>query len=143
MNLAKHIFNAWYFNKDNEYSSFASLCSTQCLACLHSDLNLLTPLCSVLYASKRFVSAAQDFGFGLRDYYAIYQDYYRWQDYTRLVDILALCELDFNFANDYYSILHDSDFRPLSFSDWQHTIVNKFRSRIKHRQIADRYKFNI
>ena len=41
LNLATHIFNAWYFNKDNEYASLASLCAPQCLACLHSDLNLL------------------------------------------------------------------------------------------------------
>ena len=25
LNLATHIFNAWYFNKDNEYASLASL----------------------------------------------------------------------------------------------------------------------
>ena len=58
LNLATHIFNAWYFKKDNEFSSLASLCAPQCLACLHSDLKFLSPLCSVLYASKRFVSAA-------------------------------------------------------------------------------------
>ena len=73
LNLASHIFNAWFFQKDNEYASLASLCAPQCLACLHSDLNLLSPLCSVLYASKRFVSAADSLGFGLRDYFDIYK----------------------------------------------------------------------
>ena len=75
LNLATHIFYTWYFNKVNEYSSLASLCAPQCLACLHSDLKLLSPLCSLLYASKRFVSAADSLGFGLRDYYDIYKSY--------------------------------------------------------------------
>lgn len=146
LNLATHIFNAWYFNKDNEYASLASLCAPQCLACLHSDLNLLSPLCSVLYASKRFVSAADSFGFGLRDYYDIYQSYYNWLDYSRLTDNLSLCELDSNFANAYYDSILDFDTfsaTSIDFINWSISVKNKFRSRIKHRQIADRYKFNI
>lgn len=146
LNLAYHIFNAWYFNKDNEYASLASLCATQCLACLHSDLNLLTPLCSVLYASKRFVSAADSLGFGLRDYYDIYQSYYNWLDYSRLTENLSMCELDSNFAYAYYDSLMDFETfsaTSIDFINWSSTVRNKFRSRIKHRQIADRYKFNI
>lgn len=145
-NLASHIFNAWYFNKDNEYASLASLCAPQCLACLYSDLNLLSPLCSVLYASKRFVSAADSFGFGLCDYFDIYKSYYQWLDYSRLVDYLSLCELDSHFACAYYDSIIDFDtFSACSidFMNWSSSVKNKFRSRIKHRQIADRYKFNI
>jgi hypothetical protein len=146
LNLATHIFNAWYFNKDNEYASLASLCAPQCLACLHSDLKLLSPLCSVLYASKRFVSAADSLGFGLRDYFDIYKSYYHWLDYSRLVDNLSLCELDSHFASAYYDSIIDFDTfsaTSIDFINWSNTVKNKFRSRIKHRQIADRYKFNI
>ena len=146
LNLALHIFNAWYFKKDNEFASLASLCAPQCLACLHSDLKLLSPLCSVLYASKRFVSAADSFGFGLRDYYDIYKSYYKWLGYSQLVDNLSLCELDSYFASAYYDSIVDFDtFSALSidFINWSISVKNKFLSRIKHRQIADRYKFNI
>lgn len=146
LNLATHIFNAWYFNKDNEYAPLASLCAPQCLACLHSDLNLLSPLCTVLYASKRFVSAADSLGFGLRDYYDIYKSYYQWLDYSRLVDNLSLCELDSSFASAYYDSILDFDTfssSSIDFINWSSSVKNKFRSRIKHRQIADRYKFNI
>ena len=146
LNLASHIFNAWYFNKENEYSSLASLCAPQCLACLHSDLNLLSPLCSVLYASKRFVSAADSLGFGLCDYFDIYKSYYQWLDYSRLVDNLSLCELDSHFASAYYDSIIDFDAfssTSIDFINWSSSVKNKFRSRIKHRQIADRYKFNI
>jgi hypothetical protein len=31
----------------------------------------------------------------------------------------------------------------IDFINWSSSVKNKFRSRIKHRQIADRYKFNI
>jgi hypothetical protein len=31
----------------------------------------------------------------------------------------------------------------IDFINWLSSVKNKFRSRIKHRQIADRYKFNI
>lgn len=145
LNLASCIFNAWYFKKDNEFSSLASLCAPQCLACLDSDLNLLSPLCSVLYASRRFVSAADSFGFGLRDYFNIYKSYYNWLDYSRLVDNLSLCQLDSEFASAYYTSITDFDTLSCSvdFIDWSISVKNKFRSRIKHRQIADRYKFNI
>jgi hypothetical protein len=146
LNLATHIFNAWYFNKDNEYASLASLCAPQCLACLHSDLKLLSPLCSVLYASKRFVSAADSLGFGLRDYFDIYKSYYHWLDYSRLVDNLSLCALDSHFASAYYDSIIDFDAfsaTSIDFKNWSSSVINKFRSRIKHRQIADRYKFNI
>ena len=146
LNLAYHIFNAWYFNKDNEYSSLASLCSIQCQACLHSDLKLLSPLCSVLYASKRFVSAAVSLGFGLRDYYDVYKSYYHWLNYSRLTDTLSRCELDSNFASAYYLSITDFDTlsaTSIDFINWSNSVKNKFRSRIKHRQIADRYKFNI
>lgn len=146
LNLATHIFNAWYFNKDNEYAPLASLCASQCLACLHSDLKLLSPLCSVLYASKRFVSAADSLGFGMRDYYDIYKSYYRWLDYSRLVDNLSLCELDSSYSSAYYDSILDFDTfssTSIDFINWSSSVKNKFRSRIKHRQIADRYKFNI
>lgn len=146
LNLATHIFNAWYFNKDNEYASLASLCSQQCVACLYSDLNLLSPLCSVLYASKRFVTAADSLDFGLRDYYDIYKSYYQWLDYSRLTDYLSNCESDSNFAFAYYDSITDFDTfssTSIDFINWSSTVKNKFRSRIKHRQIADRYKFNI
>lgn len=146
LNLASLIFNAWYFKKDNEYASLASLCAPQCVACLHSDLNLLSPLCSVLYASKRFVSAADSFGFSLRDYFDIYKSYYKWLDYSRLVDNLSLCELDSHFASAYYDSIIDFDAfsaASIDFQNWSLSVKNKFRSRIKHRQIADRYKFNI
>lgn len=146
LNLATHIFNAWYFNKDNEYASLASLCSQQCVACLYSDLDLLSPLCSVLYASKRFVTAADSLGFGLRDYYDIYKSYYQWLDYSRLTDYLSNCESDSNFAFAYYDSITDFDTfssTSIDFINWSSTVKNKFRSRIKHRQIADRYKFNI
>lgn len=146
LNLASCIFNAWYFNKDNEFASLASLCAPQCLACLHSDLNLLSPLCSVLYTSKRFVSAADSLGFGLRDYFDIYQSYYNWIDYSRLVDTLSICELDSHYASQYYDSIVDFDTfssTSVDFQEWSATVKNKFRSRIKHRQIADRYKFNI
>lgn len=146
LNLATHIFNAWYFNKDNEYASLASLCSQQCAACLYSDLDLLSPLCSVLYASKRFVTAADSLGFGLRDYYDIYKSYYQWLDYSRLTDYLSNCESDSNFAFAYYDSITDFDTfssTSIDFINWSSTVKCKFRSRIKHRQIADRYKFNI
>ena len=146
LNLATHIFYTWYFNKVNEYSSLASLCAPQCLACLHSDLKLLSPLCSLLYASKRFVSAADSLGFGLRDYYDIYKSYYNWLDYSRLTDYLSNCELDSNFASAYYDSIIDFDgfsASSIDFINWSCSVKNKFRSRIKHRQIADRYKFNI
>ena len=146
LNLASHIFNAWFFKKDNEYASLASLLAPQCLACLDSDLKLLSPLCNALYASKRFVSAADSLGFGLRDYYDIYKSYYNWLAYSRLSDILSSCELDPNFAYAYYDSL--KDFKAFSvtnidFINWSSSVKNKFRSRIKHRQISDRYKFNI
>lgn len=146
LNLATHIFNAWYFHKDNEYASLASLCSQQCVACLYSDLDLLSPLCSVLYASKRFVTAADSLGFGLRDYYDVYKSYYRWLDYSRLTDYLSNCELDSNFTFAYYDSITNFDTfssTSIDFINWSSTVKNKFRSRIKHRQIADRYKFNI
>lgn len=145
LNLASHIFNAWYFKKNNEYASLASLCAPQCLACLHSDLNLLSPLCSVLYASKRFVSAADSLDFSLRDYYDIYKSYYNFVEYSRLTDNLSQCQLDFQFASAYYASITDFDYLSSSvdFIDWSRSVQNKFRSRIKHRQIADRYKFNI
>lgn len=145
LNLASHIFNAWYFKKNNEYTSLASLCAPQCLACLHSDLSLLSPLCSVLYASKRFVSAADSLCFSLRDYYDVYKSYYNYVDYSRLTDNLSLCQLDSNFASAYYDSITDFDTLSSSvdFIDWSRSVQNKFRSRIKHRQIADRYKFNI
>lgn len=145
LNLASCIFNAWFFKKDNEFASLASLCASQCLACLHSDLKLLSPLCSVLYASKRFVSAADSLGFGLRDYFDVYKSYYVWLDYSRLVDNLSLCQLDAHFASAYYTSITDFDTlsRSVDFIDWSISVKNKFRSRIKHRQIADRYKFNI
>lgn len=145
LNLATHIFNAWYFKKDNEFSSLASLCAPQCLACLHSDLKLLSPLCSVLYASKRFVFAAESLGFGLRDYYDIHKSYYNFVEYSRLTDNLSLCQLDGQFASAYYSSITDFDTLSASvdFIDWSRSVQNKFRSRIKHRQLADRYKFNI
>lgn len=145
LNLASHIFNAWYFKKDNEFASLASLCAPQCLACLHSDLKLLSPLCSVLYASKRFVSAADSLGFGLRDYYDIYKSYYNFIDYSRLIDNLSLCQLDAHFASAYYASITDFDTlsSSIDFVDWSNSVISKFRSRIKHRQIADRYKFNI
>lgn len=145
LNLASHIFNAWYFKKDNEYASLASLCAPQCLACLHSDLNLLSPLCSVLYASKRFVSAADSLGFSLRDYYDIYKSYYDFVEYSRLTDNLSQCQLDSQFASAYYDSITDFDTLSSSvdFKDWSRSVQNQFRSRIKHRQIADRYKFNI
>ena len=122
------------------------MCAPQCLACLHSDLKLLSPLCSVLYASRRFVSAANSLGFGLRDYFDVYRSYYEWLDYSRLTDNLSLCELDSNFANAYYDFTTDFDTfsaTSIDFKNWSSTVMNKFRSRIKHRQIADRYKFNI
>lgn len=145
LNLASHIFNAWYFKKNNEFASLASLCAPQCLACLHSDLNLLSPLCSVLYASKRFVSAADFLYFSLRDYYDIYKSYYNFVEYSRLTDNLSLCQLDSQFATAYYASITDFDYLSSSvdFVDWSRSVQNKFRSRIKHRQIADRYKFNI
>lgn len=145
LNLASRIFNAWYFKKNNEFASLASLCSPQCLACLHSDLKSLSPLCSVLYASKRFVSAADSLGFGLRDYFDIYKSYYNWLDYSRLVDNLSICQLDAQFASAYYASITDFDTLSASvdFINWSRSVNNKFRSRIKHRQIADRYKFNI
>lgn len=145
LNLATHIFNAWYFNKDNEFASLASLCAPQCLACLHSDLNILSPLCSVLYASKRFVSAADSLGFGLRDYFDIHQSYYNWLEYSRLVDNLSICQLDEQFASAYYASITDFDSLSSSvdYINWSTSVKNKFCSRIKHRQIADRYKFNI
>ena len=145
LNLATHIFNAWYFKKDNEFASLASLCAPQCLACLHSDLNLLSPLCSVLYASKRFVSAAESLDFSLRDYYDIYKSYYNFVEYSRLTDNLSLCQLDSQFASAYYDSITDFDTLSSSadFINWSCSVKNKFRSRIKHRQLADRYKFNI
>lgn len=145
LNLASHIFNAWFFKKDNEFASLASLCAPQCVACLHSDLNLLSPLCSVLYASKRFVSAADSLGFGLRDYFDIYKSYYNWLEYSRLTDNLSLCQLDDQFASAYYASITDFDIlsSSIDFINWSASVKNKFRSRIKHRQIADRYKFNI
>jgi hypothetical protein len=145
LNLATHIFNAWYFKKNNEFASLASLCAPQCLACLHSDLKLLSPLCSVLYASKRFVSAAESLDFSLRDYYDVHKSYYNFVEYSRLTDNLSLCQLDDQFASLYYSSITDFDTLSASvdFIDWSRSVQNKFRSRIKHRLIADRYKFNI
>lgn len=145
LNLASCIFNAWYFKKDNEFASLASLCAPQCLACLHSDLKLLSPLCSVLYASKRFVSAAESFDFGLRDYYDVHKSYYNFVEYSRLTDNLSLCQLDAQFASAYYTSITDFDTlsESVDFINWSISVKNKFRSRIKHRQIADRYKFNI
>ena len=99
-----------------------------------------------MYASKRFVAAADSLGFGLRDYFDIYKSYYKWLGYSQLVDNLSLCELDSYFASAYYDSILDFDtFSALSidFIDWSISVKNKFRSRIKHRQIADRYKFNI
>ena len=99
-----------------------------------------------MYASKRFVSAADSLGFGLRDYFEIYKSYYNWLDYSRLTDNLSLCELDSNFAYAYYDSIIDFDTfsaSSIDFMNWSSTVMNKFRSRIKHRQIADRYKFNI
>ena len=99
-----------------------------------------------MYASKRFVSAADSFGFGLRDYYDIYKSYYTWLDYSRLTDNLSLCQIDSNFANAYYDSIIDFDTfsaTSIDFINWSISVNNKFRSRIKHRQIADRYKFNI
>ena len=145
LNLASLIFNSWYFGKNNEFAFLASLCAPQCLACLHSDLKLLSPLCSVLYASKRFVTAADSFGFSLRDYFDIHKSYYNWLEYSRLSDNLSLCELDSSFASAYYdSILHFDELSgSIDFINWSASVKFKFRSRIKHRQIADRYKFNI
>ena len=74
------------------------------------------------------------------------KSYYNWLDYFRLTDDLSLCELDSNFASAYYaSTTHFDSFSATSidFKNWSSTVMNKFRSRIKHRQIADRYKFNI
>jgi hypothetical protein len=82
----------------------------------------------------------------LRDYFDIYKSYYQWLDYSRLVDNLSLCELDSHFANAYYDSIIDFDTfssTSIDFINWSSTVKNKFRSRIKHRQIADRYKFNI
>ena len=112
---------------------------------MHSDLKLLSPLCSVLYASKRFVSAAKSLDFGLRDYYDVHKSYYNFVEYSRLTDNLSLCQLDAQFASAYYASIIDFDTLSCSvdFIDWSHSVKNKFRSRIKHRQIADRYKFNI
>lgn len=145
LNLATHIFNAWYFKKDNEFASLASLCAPQCLACLHSDSRFLSPLCSVLYASKRFVSAAESLDFSLRDYYDIHKSYYNFVEYSRLTDNLSLCQLDSHFASAYYDSITDFDNLSVSvdFINWSRSVKDKFRSRIKHRQLADRYKFNI
>ena len=94
----------------------------------------------------RSVSQSRYFGSGLRDYFDIYKSYYNWLDYSRLTDNLSLCELDSNFANAYYDSILDFDTfsaSSIDFINWSSTVMNKFRSRIKHRQIADRYKFNI
>ena len=57
-----------------------------------------------------------------------------------------MCELDSNFASAYYDSIIDFDTfaaTSIDFMNWSISVKNKFRSRIKHRQIADRYKFNI
>ena len=80
-----------------------------------------------------------------RDYYDIYKSYYNFIDYSRLTDNLSLCQLDAHFASAYYASITDFDTfsSSVDFIDWSNSVINKFRSRIKHRQIADRYKFNI
>ena len=94
----------------------------------------------------RSVSQSRYYGFGLRDYFDIYKSYYQWLDYSRLVDNLSLCELDSHFASAYYDSITDFDTfsaTSIDFMNWSNSVKIKFRSRIKHRQIADRYKFNI
>ena len=81
----------------------------------------------------------------MRDYFDIHQSYYNWLEYSRLVDNLSICQLDEQFASAYYASITDFDSLSSSvdYINWSTSVINKFRSRIKHRQIADRYKFNI
>lgn len=145
LSLAQHIFNAYMFDKRNEYHYLAQLLEVQCLASSHRDMNLLSPLTSALYASKRFVDNAYRFGVSLEKYFDIYTSYYNWRDYTRLTDVLSRCEENDDFAKYYYLSLEDFDSLATDsvFVSFKGLTTAKFRSRIKHKQIADRYKFNI
>nr|CAI9749773.1 replication initiation protein [Microvirus sp.] len=144
LNLAQHIFNSYMFDKRNEYHLLAQLLDVQCLACTHRDMRILSPLTSALYASKKFCDNAVRFGVSLEQYFDIYTSYYEWLDYSRLTDVLSKCELDKEYAKYYYMSIEDFDSLSTDslFISYKGLMSAKFRSRIKHKEIADRYKFN-
>ena len=146
LDMAKDIYwhaqgfrHNWYCDK---IASFARLYSLQISVCEHYDLNLLSALTSVIYASKRFCLYADSLGYTYREYFAEYLAYYHWLDYRGLLHLYTNLECNPRIVPLYYQSLVDNCIGSSEFNAFRSRQLEKIDKNIKHRSIADRYKFN-
>lgn len=107
----------------------------------------LSPLTRLLYASKRYLSLQDTFGWTLDECYKNYRDYRTYVELKTLRDVYTQCELSHTFSDLYYksidideddkqdSVLsYDTDYRA-----WKYDVEVKYYDNVKHLQISNLY----
>lgn len=150
LHLAKCVFD--YKHCNPSVSSIRSDMSFQRLMCEHAKIDMLSPLVSVISASKRFCENATELGISYVQYFKILLSYYKWYQLSQLNFMYEALQENDGLASTYYSDFHinanGSSF-PMSnnedteyFAHYKSSIYKRFDKNIKHRDVADRYKFN-
>lgn len=86
---------------DNFYHIF----SIQLSMCEHSDLNVLSALCSAVRASKKVQLYANTLGISTTSYMDIYRAWYSFVDLSTLNDHFATCERNEVYSKLYYDTM--------------------------------------
>lgn len=106
----------------------------------------LSPLLGVLYASKRFLSICDDFGFTSLQYFEIWRDFVNWRDYKCLVQHFYDCRTNEIYLNCYYNIYCGTDVSlnyltdsPL-FSVFRYASLRDNQKLVKHKKLVEQLK---
>lgn len=145
--IASKLFRLW--NKrvhtptlDNFYNIF----NVQLFMCVHSDLNVLSALCSAVRASKKVQLYANTLGITTSAYLDIYRSWYSFVDLSTLNEHFATCERNEVYSKLYYDTMvirsdgssypcdyWSGDTDPL-FACMVHYECQKYSHSIKHRE---------
>lgn len=146
--LAHCLFNDFRCgNLSPTTSYFRKVFDVQYAFCLHSDIQVLSALCSALRASRNFLIYANTLGITPYAYFQIWKDWYKYVDLSTLNEHFRNCESDSEYARLYYKTMR---FRPDGSSEPRdYTLDNdilylgirssefrKYHECIKHREVV-------
>lgn len=106
----------------------------------------LSPLLGVLYASKRFLSICDCFGFTSRQYFDIWRDFINWRDYKCLVQHYDDCRINEIYLNCYYNIYCGTDVSlnyltdSSLFSVFRYASLRDNQKLVKHKKLVEQLK---
>lgn len=144
--LSYRVFRAFF--KGNVDAQLSIFRTNYCM-CLHSDLNVLSSLNSVIRSSKKFLENAKLFGFTPTAYFRLWQKWYSYVDLKTLRNHYIQCEIDPYYSKLYYSAYDDglvvgrlqpyslsylNDKSDTCFVSFQFDELVKARKAIKHRE---------